>query len=66
MYQDPIVEEVHQARAEILAKYQGNFEAYFADLMQNQREGQRNHPENYSATDLRNRGHQQSIGVTKV
>lgn len=43
MYQDPIVEEVHQARAQILEKHNGSFEAYFTTLLQ----AQRAHPERY-------------------
>ena len=50
MYKDPIVEEVHQARAQILAKHKGNFEAYFAALMQTQQA----HPERYVSFDLQN------------
>lgn len=50
MYQDPIVEEIHQARAQILAKYQGNFETYFATLMQ----AQQAHPERYVSFEQKN------------
>jgi hypothetical protein len=49
MYQDPIVEEIHQARAQLLAKHQGNFEAYFASLMQTQHA----HPERYVSFELK-------------
>ncbi len=47
MVDDPIVEEVHQAREQLLAQYQGSFEAYFASLMQ----AQQLHPEKYLALD---------------
>jgi hypothetical protein len=50
MFQDPIVEEIHQARTDLLAKHQGNFEAYFASLMQTQRK----HPERYVSFELQN------------
>lgn len=50
MYQDPIVEEIHQARAQILAKHQGNFEAYFTTLMQTQNA----HPDRYVSFELKN------------
>ena len=50
MYQDPIVEEIHQARAQILANHQGNFEAYFTTLMQTQNA----HPERYVSFELKN------------
>lgn len=51
MYQDPIVEEIHQARAQLLAQYQGNFEIYFASLMQTQNA----HPERYVSFALKNK-----------
>lgn len=61
MYQDPIVEEIHQARAEILAQHQGNFETYFKTLMRTQRETQRLHPENYVSFELTNHANQTGI-----
>jgi hypothetical protein len=54
MYQDPIVEEIHQTRAQILAQHQGKFETYFASLMKNQRDRQRVHPEHYVSFELQN------------
>ena len=40
---DPIVEEIHQFRAQLLAQHQGDFAAYFASLMQKQQQ----HPQHY-------------------
>ena len=36
MYQDAIVQEVHQFREQLLAQHQGDFAAYFASLLQAQ------------------------------
>jgi hypothetical protein len=44
MYSDTIVNEIHQFRAQLLDKHQGDFSAYFAALLQKQRE----HPERYA------------------
>jgi hypothetical protein len=45
MHQDAIVEEIHQTRQALLDQYEGSFEAYFASLLQ----AQRQHPERYVA-----------------
>jgi hypothetical protein len=58
MYKDPIVEEIHQARALILAQHEGKFEVYFASLMQTQRDSQRAHPERYVSFELHNLANQ--------
>jgi hypothetical protein len=36
MYTDPIVDEIHQFREQLLAQHQGDFAAYFASLLQAQ------------------------------
>jgi hypothetical protein len=45
MYQDTIVDEVHQARAQLLEQHHGDFAAYFAALLQKQQL----HPERYAS-----------------
>jgi hypothetical protein len=45
MYADPIVDEIHQFREQLLAKHNGDFSAYFAALLQ----AQRLHPERYTS-----------------
>lgn len=45
MTNDPIVEEIHQIRAQLLEQYGGDFAAYFASLMQKQQQ----HPERYAS-----------------
>lgn len=40
---DPVIEEIHQIRAQLLAQHGGNFAAYFASLIQKQQL----HPERY-------------------
>lgn len=42
---DPIVDEIHQFRAQLLAQHQGDFAAYFASLMQKQQQ----HPQQYQS-----------------
>jgi hypothetical protein len=48
MYQDTIVDEVHQARAQLLEQHHGDFAAYFAALLQKQQL----HPESYASFAL--------------
>ncbi len=36
MYTDPIVDEIHQIREQLLAQHGGDFAAYFASLLQTQ------------------------------
>jgi hypothetical protein len=36
MYTDPIVDEIHQIRQQLLAQHQGDFAAYFASLLKAQ------------------------------
>ena len=43
MLTDTIVDEIHEARAQLLAQHDGDFAAYFASLVQKQNE----HPERY-------------------
>lgn len=43
MVNDTIVDEIHEARAKLLARHGGDFAAYFASLVQKQNE----HPERY-------------------
>jgi hypothetical protein len=43
MYNDTIVDEVHQARALLLEQHHGDFAAYFAALLKQQQL----HPERY-------------------
>jgi hypothetical protein len=45
MYADPIVDEIHQFREQLLAQHNGDFSAYFAALLQ----AQRLHPERYTS-----------------
>ncbi len=45
MMNDPIVEEIHQIRAQLLQQHGGDFAAYFASLMQKQQQ----HPEHYAS-----------------
>ena len=45
MYHDTIVDEVHQARAQLLEQHHGDFAAYFAALLQKQQL----HPERYAS-----------------
>lgn len=45
MMNDPIVEEIHQIRAQLLQQHGGDFAAYFAALMQKQQQ----HPERYAS-----------------
>jgi hypothetical protein len=45
MYADPIVDEIHQFREQLLAQHHGDFTAYFAALAQ----AQRLHPERYKS-----------------
>jgi hypothetical protein len=45
MYHDTIVDEVHQARAQLLEQHHGDFAAYFAALLQKQQ----SHPELYAS-----------------
>lgn len=40
---DTIVDEIHEARAQLLTQHGGDFTAYFASLLQKQNE----HPERY-------------------
>jgi hypothetical protein len=48
MYDDTIVSEVHQFRAQLLEQHQGDFAAYFAALLQKQQL----HPERYASFAL--------------
>ena len=43
MLNDTIVDGIHKARAQLLARHGGDFAAYFASLVQKQNE----HPERY-------------------
>jgi hypothetical protein len=43
MLNDPIVDEIHQFRAQLLEEHGGNLAAYFAALIQKQQQ----HPERY-------------------
>jgi hypothetical protein len=45
MYTDPIVDEIHQFRAQLLSQHQGDFAAYFKSLLQ----AQQQHPERYAS-----------------
>jgi hypothetical protein len=45
MYADPIVDEIHRFREQLLAQHHGDFSAYFAALTQ----AQRLHPERYKS-----------------
>jgi hypothetical protein len=45
MVNDTIVEEIHQFRAQLLSQHSGNLAAYFATLVQKQKE----HPERYTS-----------------
>jgi hypothetical protein len=45
MYNDTIVNEIHQFRAQLLAQHHGDFAAYFAALLQKQQQ----HPERYAS-----------------
>jgi hypothetical protein len=45
MINDPIVEEIHQIRAQLLQQHNGDFASYFAALMQKQQQ----HPERYAS-----------------
>jgi hypothetical protein len=42
---DPIVEEIHQTRAQLLEQHGGDFSAYFASLIQKQKQD----PERYAS-----------------
>ena len=48
MYKDAVVEEIHQAREQLLAQCGGSFEAYFDSLIKTQQE----HPERYASFAL--------------
>jgi hypothetical protein len=45
MIQDPIVDEIHQIREQLLAQHGGDFAAYVASLQQ----AQQQHPERYAS-----------------
>ena len=45
MITDTIVDEIHQFRAQLLARHQGDFAAYFATLLARQQQ----HPERYAS-----------------
>jgi hypothetical protein len=45
MYKDPVVDEVHQFRQQLLDQHHGDFAAYFASLLQ----AQQQHPERYAS-----------------
>jgi hypothetical protein len=45
MYKDPVVDEVHQFRQQLLDQHHGDFAAYFASLLQTQQQ----HPERYAS-----------------
>jgi hypothetical protein len=48
MYKDPIVDEIHQFREQLLSQHQGDFAAYFHSLLL----AQQLHPERYASFAL--------------